>query len=95
VIQREFEFDEETGVTTETKMVLMQTVQKTTYKQNWPVYNHCQSTEKQTFQTLLHDLCSAIKDERPLQLGRKRPATPTPFSLRSTKSTPVCRAVGL
>ena len=31
VIQREFEFDAETGTTTETETVLMQTVKKTTY----------------------------------------------------------------
>ena len=72
VIQREFQFDEETGVTTETKTVLMQTVKKTTYKQNWPLYNLCKTTEKSTFQVLLHDLCSAISDDRQPQRGRPR-----------------------
>ena len=95
VIQREFEFDAETGATTETETVLMQTVQKTTYKQNWPVYNHSKTTEKQTFQTLLHDLCSAIKDERPPQRGRKHSVMPMPFFAPCSKSIPVCRAVAL
>jgi transposase len=74
VIQREFQFDEETGTTTETETVLMQTVKKTTYKQNWPLYNLCKTTEKSTFQVLLHDLCSAISDDR--QPGRGRPRIP-------------------
>ncbi len=72
VIQREFEFDAETGTTTETETVLMQTVKKTTYKQDWPTYNKAQTTEKETFQVLLHDLCEAIADDRPVQRGRKR-----------------------
>jgi SWIM zinc finger len=72
VIQREFEFDAETGITTETETVLMQTVKKTTYKQNWPTYNRCKTVEKETFQELLHDLCSAIKDESPRRRGRPR-----------------------
>lgn len=44
---------------------------RTTYKQNWPAYNAAQTQEKSTFQTLLHDLCTGIKE--PVQtFGRPR-----------------------
>jgi uncharacterized Zn finger protein len=42
VIQREFQFDEETGTTTETETVMMQTVKKTTYQQDWARYDAAQ-----------------------------------------------------
>ena len=95
VIQREFEFDAETGTTTETETVLMQTVKKTTYKQNWPVYNHAKTTEKETFQTLLHDLCSGINDDRPPHAAVHASAMPMRYSLQCSKSTAACRAVDL
>ncbi len=72
VIQREFSFDEESGVSTDTETVWMQTVKRTTYKQDWPTYNLAKTTEKERFQELLHDLCSAIEENRPVQRGRKR-----------------------
>src|SRR5262249_21104976 len=50
VIQREFEFDAETGTTTETETALMQTVKKTTYRQDWSNYNSAQVNEKAKFQ---------------------------------------------
>jgi transposase len=71
VIQREFQFDEETNTTTETETVLMQTVKKTTYSQNWPAYNAAQVNEKSTFQTLLHDLCKGIVEPKNV-MGRPR-----------------------
>jgi hypothetical protein len=74
VIQREFEFDEETGTTTETETVLMQTVKKTTYRQDWSNYNASQVNEKAKFQSLLNDLCQGIQDER--RVGRGRPRIP-------------------
>ncbi len=71
VIQREFEFDAETGTTTETETVLMQTVKKTTYPQDWSAYNTAQTNEKAMFQVLLHDLCKDIPDAQPTG-GRPR-----------------------
>jgi len=75
VIQREFQFDEETGVTTETQTVLMQTVKKTTYPQAWSAYNTAQTNEKATFQVLLHDLCKDIPEPKPSAVGG-RPRLP-------------------
>src|SRR5437868_4822788 len=48
---------------------------KTTYQQNWPMYDLAQTTEKHRFQELLHDLCSRIPqpEKKP---GRGRPKTP-------------------
>ena len=42
-----------------------------TYKQNWPLYNHAQMTEKDRVQSLLFDLCRGIQ-EPPQARGRKR-----------------------
>ena len=46
---------------------------KTTYKQNWPVYNESQQTEKKRFLALLSDLTRGVKEpERdPSKIGRK------------------------
>ncbi len=75
VIQREFEFDAETGTTTETETVLMQTVKKTTYRQDWSAYNTAQTNEKAMFQVLLHDLCKDIPEPKPSAVGG-RPRLP-------------------
>jgi transposase len=63
-----------------------------TYKQNWPLYNLAQTTEKNRFQALLHDLCRNITEAQ--QTGRGRPRTPladvafaAAFKVYSTVST--------
>lgn len=48
---------------------------KPTYKQNWPLYNEAQMTEKHRFQELLFDLCGGLVDPPHLKPGRK----PTPY----------------
>lgn len=42
-----------------------------TYKQNWPLYNYAQMTEKDRVPSLLFDLCRGIQ-EPPQAKGRKR-----------------------
>ena len=49
----------------------MQTVQKTTYTQDWSAYNTAQTNEKATFQVLLHDLCSGLGESK--STGGRRP----------------------
>jgi transposase len=46
---------------------------KPTYKQNWPLYNEAQMTEKKRFQVLLHDLCRGLQEppRDPAKTGRK------------------------
>jgi transposase len=47
---------------------------KPTYKQNWPLYDLAQETEKNRFQELLFDLCSGIEEpERPTNLRGRKP----------------------
>ena len=55
------------GTTTETRAVRL------TYGQDWPAYNEAQTHEKERFQSLLADLCSAIP--QPPQ-GKGRPRLP-------------------
>jgi transposase len=45
-----------------------------TYKQNWPLYDLAQTTEKDRFQELLFDLCRSIEEPLWAKKGRK----PTP-----------------
>jgi hypothetical protein len=45
---------------------------KKTYKQNWPVYNEAQQTEKSRFQVLLHDLTGGVEDLPRAKTGRPR-----------------------
>src|SRR5262249_24806588 len=45
--------------------------QRPTYKQNWPLYNVSQQTEKHRFQELLFDLTRNLEDP-PQKTGRKR-----------------------
>jgi len=47
---------------------------KTTYKQNWPVYNACQMSEKDRFQELLVDLLAGIDEPEQPKTGRRRTA---------------------
>jgi transposase len=45
---------------------------KPTYKQNWPLYDKAQMTEKDRFQVLLYDLCRNAEDPPGAKVGRKR-----------------------
>jgi transposase len=47
-----------------------------TYKQNWPLYNLAQQTEKDRFQALLFDLCRGIEEPERTKCGRR----PTPLA---------------
>ncbi len=68
-IQRELNFDGEK--TTETVVETIEVTKRTTYPQVWAAYNTAQTTEKDQFQMLLHDLCKGIED--PIQTkGRPR-----------------------
>jgi hypothetical protein len=68
-IQRELNFDGMT--TTETITETIEVTKRETYSQEWPAYNTAQTTEKDNFQMLLHDLCVDI--EEPIQTnGRPR-----------------------
>jgi hypothetical protein len=59
-IEREQTPDGETVVTESFK------VTRKTYSQDWPAYNLAQTTEKDRFQVLLHDLCCKLPEpERP------------------------------
>lgn len=51
---------------------------KPTYRQNWPAYNAAQTTEKATFQVLLHDLCKGI--QQPERTIGKAPGGRIPLS---------------
>jgi transposase len=45
---------------------------KPTYKQNWPMYNAAQQTEKERFQKLLFDLCRGLPNPQQTGVGRRR-----------------------
>jgi transposase len=45
---------------------------RTTYAQNWPLYDKAQMTEKDRFQALLFDLCRGIQEPPQPKTGRKR-----------------------
>ncbi len=68
VIQREL-FDDGTEV--ETRQVTF-TEKRVTYGQNWSAYNSAQCSEKERFQSLLHDLCKAIPESTETKVGRPR-----------------------
>lgn len=59
VIQQTFAFDGET--VTET-VSITKTVERKTYAQNWPAYNHAQTNEKDQFMILLRDLCAGLPE---------------------------------
>jgi transposase len=42
-----------------------------TYKQDWPLYDHAQRTEKRRFQVLLHDLCRGLENPPQPKTGRR------------------------
>lgn len=67
-------------------------LQRKTYRQNWPAYNEAQTKEKERFQRLLHDLCKHLKHETENKVGRPRvPLSDvvfaTAFKVYSTVST--------
>jgi transposase len=68
VIQREL-FDDGTEV--ETRQVTI-TEKRVTYGQNWSAYNAAQCSEKERFQSLLHDLCKSIPESVETKAGRPR-----------------------
>ena len=47
---------------------------KPTHKQNWPMYNEAQQTEKERFQKLLFDLCRGLPNSQQSGPGRRRTA---------------------
>jgi transposase len=68
------------------------TLQRKTYKQNWPAYNEAQTKEKERFQVLLHDLCRNLEHKEVKKVGRPRvPLSDvvfaTAFKVYSTVST--------
>jgi transposase len=71
VRQREL-FDDGTEVITESVTVTKKVSRA--YPQNWPAYNRAQTTEKETFQVLLHALCQGV--EEPERHGAGRPGLP-------------------
>lgn len=68
VIQRELLDD---GTEIETRQITVTETRKT-YPQNWTAYNKAQCSEKETFQSLLHDLCKAIPESTEARMGRPR-----------------------
>jgi len=58
------------------EIVVDEVPKKKTYKQNWPVYDRAQMTEKDRFQELLYELCRGIQEPAKNPLGR----TPTPLA---------------
>lgn len=68
VIQREL-FDDGTEI--ETRQVTVTEVRKT-YPQQWANYNRAQTTQKETFLQLLHDLCQSIPEPTAAKMGRPR-----------------------
>jgi len=68
-VRRERQAD---GTVIETEEVVF--TKKTTYKQNWPVYNACQMSEKDRFQELLVDLLKGIEEPEQPKTGRRRTA---------------------
>jgi transposase len=60
--------------TTETVAVAQRVVaKKKTYKQVWPAYNAAQTTEKDRFQEILHDLCQGLVEPAALMEKGGRP----------------------
>jgi transposase len=54
------------------KIVTDAVPKRPTYRQNWPLYDLAQTTEKHRFQELLFDLCRGIEEPpRPPKVGRK------------------------
>lgn len=60
-----------TSITTAKKTVTTIKTARVTYAQEWTAYNAAQTHEKDTFLTLLHELCQGI-EEPPQVMGRPR-----------------------
>jgi len=76
VVERERHPDgSETVTETVSVSVKATTPKKPTYKQNWPLYDRAQTTEKRHVQSLLADLCQGIA-EPPRKPGRGRKPIP-------------------
>ncbi|QJW98754.1 SWIM zinc finger family protein [Frigoriglobus tundricola] len=58
------------------EIVVDEVPKKKTYKQNWPVYDLAQRTEKDRFQELLFDLCRGIQEPERKKGAAGRPSTP-------------------
>ena len=86
VIQRELFED---GSVIEQESLTLTTVRKT-YPQQWTAYNAAQTSEKETLQGLLHELCKAIPESTEAKMGRPR----LPI-LRPCSRAPVGAGVGL
>lgn len=69
VIQRELFFD---GSEVETRQITVTETTRKTYGQNWTAYNSAQCSEKERFQSLLHDLCKSIPEATETKAGRPR-----------------------
>ncbi len=61
---------------TDPKIVVDAVPKRPTYKQDWPLYDLAQTTEKDRFQELLFDLCRSIEEPPWAKKGRK----PTPMA---------------
>src|SRR5262249_32656650 len=72
VIQREFEFANGKVTETVTETVSVTKTVKHAYPQAWSAYNAAQTSEKDRFQVLLHDLCKGIVEPEPAKTGRPR-----------------------
>src|SRR5688500_6843339 len=59
------------GTRTVTDKVTHTVTKRMTYPQVWPAYNAAQVAEKDTLQTLLHDLCAGIP--QPAHVKGRRP----------------------
>src|SRR5579863_5453888 len=57
------------GSTTVTEEVTVTVAKRKTYSQVWPAYNRAQTTEQDTFQLLLNELCAGIQEPAP-KFGR-------------------------
>jgi transposase len=73
VIKREEHAD---GSTTVTETMTVTATKQRTYPQNWPAYNEAQTTEKDKFQVLLHNLCRGIPAQQEQRMGRPRLSLP-------------------
>jgi transposase len=62
------------GAMTETREITFS--EKKTYKQNWPLYDKAQMTEKNRFQELLADLCRGVEDYPQPTTGRRHVSLP-------------------
>jgi transposase len=73
-VKREYNPD---GTVTETQSITL--TQKTTYKRDFPAFNHAQSIEKDRLQELLYDLCRGIQEP-----DRKPTPGPKPHTYRDS-----------